>query len=119
MSRVHELLQLIHRSKMPVYRVEVVSMIAVIGICTLLSRYRCNPDGCKAKVLDVIQLINNALEVPAVPFRRIALVRCKTVRIIIGGISIIETVGHDEVNALFAPVGSDRITTRITCRCSG
>ncbi|MNN57582.1 hypothetical protein D3C81_1725760 [compost metagenome] len=104
---------------MPVNRVEVVSMIAVIGICTLLSRYRCNPDGCKTHVLDVIQLINNPLEISAVPFGRVVLVRSKTVRIIIGGISIAETVGHDEINALFAPVGSNRIITRITCRCSG
>ncbi|MNV85788.1 hypothetical protein D3C71_1797670 [compost metagenome] len=104
---------------MPVYRVKVVSVVAVIGIFTLLSRYRCNPYSCKTHVLDVIQLINNPLEVPAVPFLRIVLVRGKTVGVVIRGISIVETVGHDEVNALFAPVGSNRIITRITCRCSG
>ena len=99
-SRADELLQLGHVAEMGVDLVRIARPVAVIALAHLL-RDRRDPDRGHPETFDVVELVDHALKVAALPPISLAGDAVEVVR----RIAILETVGHHHVDGLVPPVG--------------
>ena len=87
---------------------EVHGVVAVIVVTRCVLHNRCDPDGCKAKGLDVVELVDNALEIASPT--RVACINLTLFVIptqhVVFGITIVETGGNHEINTLIAKICS-------------
>lgn len=89
---------------MTIDAVKVIGPISVVSVYAFLHGNRCNPNRVESHSLDVIQLIDDPLEVTAMPFARVRFVRGESPVIVVGGITVGKPVRHDEVDAFLLPV---------------
>jgi hypothetical protein len=97
MSRIDQLNELAHAAEVAVDAIEIISPVAVVGVHMTLHLHRRDPDRSESHPLDIVQFVNHTLEIAAVPLARIITVGVEPTVVIIGGVSVGETVSKKEV----------------------
>ncbi len=98
-----------------VYFREVHGVVAVeVGAGSVL-HYRGDPDGGEAESLDVVELVDEALEVAAPVGVTVGNLDVLVIpaAYVVGGVTVIETGGHGEVDGFIAEIGA------VADKCSG
>jgi hypothetical protein len=97
-----------------VHPVEVPAVVAVVVVVGPVQHHRRDPQGREAEPLDVVQLVDEALEVAAehrVVVRRVAAPGVLAAAPVVGGVAVVEAGGEHEVDALLARVAAEHLAT--------
>ncbi len=95
--------------------VEVVAVIAVVVVIGAVEDDRGDPHGGEAEGLDVVELLDQALEVAAehgVVVGRVARLHMLAAAAVVGAVAVVEAGGEDEVDRVLARVGAEWSTGR-------
>ena len=94
-----------HTPKMPVNTIEIVGPIPMIGVDMALHLHRRDPDRCEPHAFNIIQLIDDTLEIAAMPLIGYCAVAGEPSIVIVTCISVGKAIRHDEIDRLACPVG--------------
>src|SRR5215510_15151317 len=97
MSRVDQLPELAHVAEVAVDAIEVIGPVAVVGVHMTLHLHGCDPNRSESHALDIVQFVNHALEIAAVPLAWIAAVGIEPAVVIIACVSVGEAISEKEV----------------------
>src|SRR5262245_12050382 len=97
MSRIDQLHEFAHAAEVAVYAIEIVGPVAVVGVHMTLHLHRRDPDRSESHPLDIVQFVNHALEIAAMPLAWIVAIGIEPAVVIIGGVSVGEAVSKKEV----------------------